>query len=222
MPRKGKVIAGITKIGDFPFDPVLAIKFSYILDYMVVGFMEPCRYGEGCKVDYTKGKEWYELFKKVHPFPDTVKVDMFVTDDSTYILEQLVRRLDHVKPDIVLECEADASFDYDNGFFNELDEFIESGADSWYMKAENVTVDDDRMPPLTLCEHQRAAKWWSGLTYDFDNYPGFCVTLYEGYPDRERKVYRGKTKLLHFPLFNEKLREEKQKTIGDLSLWQMA
>ena len=222
MPRKGKVVAGITRIADFPFNPIMAIKLSYFCDHLVLGFDAQGGYGKSNGTDYIDGKTWYNLFKKVNPFPKSCTVDMFLTkatanprvanDWSMSYLEELLRRLDDVKPDILLECEADACFS--DGFEQELDEFIESGRHVWLMDAMSVSEGDRWVPEAVWCEHQRAAKWWPGITYNWPGGVGFCISKHEADPG-ERTVFRGKTVLWHFPFFTKKMEEERKRQYGD-------
>lgn len=207
--NKNYLVAGLTRIADFPINPVMALNFSHYLDYLVLGFDTTGGYSKYVENQFITAKAWYELFKTINPFDKNVKVDLF--ESKTYagsrnlgdhFLEEMLRRLDDVKPDIVLECEADASFDYEHGFLEDLEEFACGEYDVMLMQARTMAVDGRFVAEFPLCEHCRAYKWFEGVTYCGGN--GFCQPCYTG---REMRIYRAKTKLLHFPVYTREMEE---------------
>ncbi len=213
-------IAGITRIADFPFNPIMAIKFSQYVDHLVLGFDTAGGYGAFNGTQYINGATWYELFKRVVPFPSSVTVDMFLANtpagsrhgirQGTYFNEELLRRLDTVKPDIVLECEADAHFDYGSGWEKDLANFIRSGADMWMMHTDTVTIDDRPAPEFPMAAHCRGFRWFKGVSYYGGG--GCCMIKI---PDRKPRKFLGKTRLKHYPIFTKELQQERWAYYGD-------
>lgn len=207
-------IAGITRIADFPFNPVMAIKLSQYVDHLVLGFDAQGGYGKYNGTDYVDGQTWFELFARVNPFPSTVTADMFLckTNAGThrrgyYFNEELLRRLDSVRPDYVLECEADAHFD--SGFEKDLARFVESGRDMLLMNCDTVTADGRAVPEFPIAAHCRAYKWAEGVTYS-----GAGGCCYVKYLDKRPTYFRAKTRLQHYPIFTRKLEKERWKYYG--------
>jgi len=224
VPKRSNIkIAGITRIADMPFNPVMAIKLSYYVDHLVLGFDSQGGYGRFNDTNYIDGATWLEIFKRVHPFPDTCTVDMFLTNTiagyrrghvkkkgvNYYFLQELLNRLDRVKPDIVLECEADAHYDYTNGFLDDLEDFINSDCDYWMMATDTETIDGREVPWCPKAPHCRAYKWYPGIEYS----GALCRVVPEN--GEAPKIFRGKTNLKHYHLFTKKVEHERYRYYGE-------
>jgi hypothetical protein len=210
-------VAGITRVADHPMNPIMAINFSYHVDHLVLGF-DGFKGYHGCHDSGMVGKEWYEFFKQIRPFPSSVTVDMFITETRAggrhlgdHYLEELLRRLDDVKPDVVLEIEADATMKFDKLWYDEFQEFVMGDFDLWLMRCENLVSDGREVPQFPVCEHCRAYKWFEGVSYDHGG--GFCRP---GLPKGKDKwkIYRGKSMLQHYAIFTLRLQEERWQYYG--------
>jgi hypothetical protein len=205
--RCGRVIAGITRIADFPLAPLMAIEFSKYLDYLVIGFETR----EGYGTQHLSGRDWFNFLNRNNPF--RIPVDMFMCETyagrkylGDHFLEELLRRLDDVKPDVVLECETDAMFG--PGFDDDLNEFLSNDYDSMTMDTEAVT-DDGRWSPDNWCPHMRGYKWHPEVSY---NYGGGCCRV--KLPDQHRN-YHCRSKLQHYPFFTKQLEAERRLYYGE-------
>jgi hypothetical protein len=149
------------------------------------------------------------MLRLLHPFPDSVTIDLLEPNEDQYLynfgLEEMVRRLDDVKPDYVLECESDASFPYGNGFEEDLEEFIEGDYDIWMSRCVSTTVDERYVPEFPISEHCWGYKWRPGINYCGGNTPGFVVPHND--LGRPYKEYHGKSRPYHFPLYTKELEE---------------
>jgi hypothetical protein len=229
VKREDVFIAGITRVADFPFNPVMAIKFAQYVDHLVLAFDGVGGYGRHNGTNYTDGVTWYELFKKVMPFPPTLSVQMYVSQTGAGacamgdgFLEEMLRKLDIIMPDFVLECEADAMFDYGPAFDQDIEGFINSGADLLWMGNTCISGDGREVPDFPIAPHCRGYRWYPGVYYR----DGFCMVMappenptMDGWkerklhrddiPQRVASKYEAKTKLQHFPLFTERLERER-------------
>jgi hypothetical protein len=234
VKREDVFIAGITRIADFPFNPVMAIKFSQYVDYLVLAFDGVGGYGLHNGTSYTDGLTWYEFFKRVKPFPPHVTVDMYVSQTGAGarlmgdgFLEEMLRRLDFVMPDFVLECEADAMFDYGPQFDKDIEGFINSGADMLLMGNKCISSNGRAIPDFPIAVHCRGYRWYPGVYYRH----GFCKVMAErpgatmdGWRERKLHVdlitekipeyYYAESKLQHFPLFTERMERERWEYYG--------
>jgi len=124
-------------------------------------------------------------------------------------MEEMLRRLDPVKPDYVLVPEADEIFP--PNFENEdLKGFIESGADLMVALFDMPTFPERKVPIITQCHHCRGYKWYPGITYNGSK--GFCWPAVDG--ERVYKLYKMKKNVLHFSLFTPTIEEEKARFYG--------
>jgi len=198
------------RLTDFPLSPLLLLDFCKYIDYLVLAF-DP--YGGYTKGKYPSGREWYEAFKLVNPFPPRLKVDMFMAETVPFgggpnWMEEMLRRLDPVKPDYVIVPEADEALP--RNFKKEMKEFIASDADIMVALFEMPTFPEREVPIITWCHHCRAYKWFPGITYTKSR--GFCWIGPDG--DRVYKVHKMKSLVRHFSLFTPTLEKEKVRYYG--------
>ena len=230
VKREDVFIAGITRIADFPFNPVMAIKFAQYVDHLVLAFDGVGGYGLHNGTNYLDGVTWYEFFKRVMPFPPSLSVDMYVSKMGAGgcamgdgFLEEMLRRLDGIMPDIVLECEADAMFDYGPAFDQDIEDFLNSDCDMMFMGNVCPSMDGREIPQFPGAAHCRGYRWYPGVYYR----EGFCQIMapppnptMDGWkervlakdeivPERVPTKHYAKTKLQHYPIFTERLERER-------------
>ena len=212
---KEPIIAGIMQLTEFPLSPVMAINFSNHVNHLVLGF-EPKHpvYGNA---EYVTAEEWHELFKRIKPFPENVTVDMFTNPDyqNQFGNETMLRRLDDIKPDVVLQCDSDTTFDYGNGFEQDFKEFWEGDYDILIFRSKCETVDNRYAPDFPHVDHCRAMKWFPGLTYDGANTGGFCVPHHPDSMGHWKAYYAKYSHEIHLPLYTKKLEDERWKYYGE-------
>ena len=230
-------IAGLVRIADFPFNPVMALNFAKYVDHLVVpfdgtgGYNAPfvgsiqrgtVDYPNVRLVNYVGGEVWHKLFETIDPWPEHCTVDQWLSDQpfhGGHWLEEMIRRLDDVRPDIVVECEADAAMEWGGPWEDDLLRFWESDKEILLTRTKtmcpgidkNNMCDDGRyVPEFPVCEHCRAYKWKEGITYHGGK--GFCVPVYpnsdSGDPVHPTAM-RAKTRMLHYPIFTEDLQEQR-------------
>jgi len=124
----------------------------------------------------------------------------------------MLRRLDDVRPDYVLECESDASFAYGDGFEEDLQNFIEGDYDVWISRCMTAAVDDRYVPEYPISRHAWGYKWRPGISYQGGNSPGFCIPHND--LDREYKFYEGKSFPRHFPLYTQEMEDIRWRLYG--------
>ncbi len=211
-------IAGLTRIADCPVNPILTVNFTRHLDILILAFDNGNGYGRRNNTNHLDGKTWYEFFKKVNPFPKTLHVEYVLSDIkagsgtlSYHYLEELLRKLDVHKPDIVLECESDASFEYDNGFEEDLQGFVDTKCDTMLMKARTMTIDNRPVPQFPVSAHCRGYKWYPNITY----YPrgGLCTPHWPF--ERRKHNFWCKSHLLHFPIYTPEMQKERWDFYGE-------
>jgi len=234
--RKDVFIAGLTRISDMPLGPVMVAKFAQYVDYLVLSFDGSGDYSRYNRTNYIDALTWYELFKRVRPFPNDLPVNMFVSKitcgaqnmNNTW-LEEMLRRLDDVKPDFVLECESDASFDYGPDFDEDVENFINSNADMWIMNNTCPKMEEGRDGPhFPRHGHCRGYRWFPGVYYR----GGFCKIWppdergfvadrwkerpmhVNDVPPTKAKLWTGKTKFQHYCIFSERLERERWEYYG--------
>ena len=201
------------RLTDFPLSPLLLLDFCKYIDHLVLAFDPGRGYTKG---KYPSGREWYEAFKLADPFPRRLKVDMFMAETKHFgggpnWMEEMLRRLDSIKPDYVIVPEADETFP--PNFKNEdLKDFIKSDADIMVGLFEMPTFPKRDVPTITWCHHCRGYKWFPGITYTGSR--GFCWPGHDG--ERIYKVYKMKKFVRHFSLFTPTIERERVRYYGKL------
>jgi len=215
---------------------MMVMNFSLHLDYLVLGVETGKGYAEYNGTSYVDGATWYELFNLLKPWKPGLTVDMFKASTTAgvkhlgdHFLDEMLQRLADVKPDYVLECESDASFEWGRGFEEDLAEFIRGDYDTMYMLATCPTVNGHVSPTYPWTHHCRAYKWYPGIYYRgglckvSPQYPGVKPSdmylqpselplLQDAYD--KYKPYTAKSHLLHLANFTPKLQEERWKFYG--------
>ena len=216
-------VASLMRVADFPLFPVMlnSLCQNPYLTHLVLAFDN-----FGYKKNYQKnlkeykgqnhytidGFEWFSLIRKHFIFPKHLSVDLYKSAvKGVGGLEEMLRRLDRVKPDYVLLQDSDEKFDYENGWNSDFEEFTKSGADVLNFSFFTETDDNRQLPPFPLLPHCKAFKWESDVTFVGSH--GFCEPVYRG--GIIKKPFKGKTKILHFPFFTKSMQEQRITMYGD-------
>tara|TARA_R110000765_G_scaffold49349_1_gene100334 strand:- start:430 stop:1116 length:687 start_codon:yes stop_codon:yes gene_type:complete len=215
-------VAGLMRVADFPLFPVMlnALCLNPYLTHLVLAFDD-----FGYRKNYQKnleqykgenhytinGFEWFSLISENYIFPQKLSVDLYKSEvKGVGGLEEMLRRLDQVKPDYVFLQDSDEKFDYKNGWNSDFEEFTKSGADVWRFSFITATDDKRYLPPFPRAPHCKAFKWSPDVTFRGSH--GFCEPVYSS--GRIKKPFSGKTKILHFPFFTKSMQEQRLTMYG--------
>ena len=216
-------VAALMRVASYPLFPVMLQRLcsNKKLNHLVLSFDS-----HGYNNSYAKnsktydgpdhygisGPEWYSLISKYFVFPDNISVDLYKSDfKGVGGLEDMVRRLDNVRPDYVLLCDTDESFDYENGWYSDFDNFINSKKDIFNVSFSTVTDDDRKLPAFPRLDHCKAFKWKPDVT--FIGTHGFCEPIYKNSTDKKTK-YKSSSKMLHFPFFTKSMQKQRISMYG--------
>ena len=194
------MIAGMMSIGDDPLSVTMAVKLSQLVDYMVI------RYDvlRGRKKDGAGGRWHYELLRRTEPF--AIPVDHCETEvihKAGFVWrEEMLRRLDHVRPEYVICMDADECAG--PNFDKSMEWFKASRCDMLLFRYDMITVDGRAVPQTPKVPHCKAFRWVPGLT--FKGAKGFGRPTFPHKPVTE---ILAKTKMHHYSFFTPEMQEEK-------------
>lgn len=216
-------VAALMRVADYPLFPVMLQRLccNKKITHLVLSFD-----GYGYNNTYKKnsnlyngpnhytinGLEWYSLISKHFIFPDNISVDLYKSDRKGIgHLEDMLRRLDKVRPDYVLLCDTDESFDYENGWYTDFDDFVKSKKDIFNVSFSTMTDDDRHFPAFPKFDHCKGFKWKPDVTYIGSG--GFCEPIYKKSKNKKTK-YKCSTKMLHFPFFTKNMQRQRISMYG--------
>ena len=154
--------------------------------------------------DNFKNFQCYENLKKltnvcrVHNFPDW---------NSWNWREHLLRKLDTVKPDIVIQLDQDEQFE--DSIINEIERFKDSDKLCMMFDYKMVTDDNREVSKYPSLRHCKVFKWREGLT--FHPYAGLALPTQYANTLNEMKdrYWLSYAKVLHYCFFTPEMEKEK-------------
>lgn len=196
-------IAGMMAICDFPIAPLMAIKLSHNVDYLILRYDTK----QGHKRDGIGGKYHYDLLTTLNPF--NIPVDHFISDkgggNSVCFLEELIERVDKYKPDFVFQCDSDEMYPFCNSFWREFDKFAESDCDYMQFDWRMITRDNRKVPLAPTSKHTKIYRWCEGIK--FNGGGGFGKPKFPF--ARKPKIYNAKNMMEHWWTYTPELQKIK-------------
>ena len=148
----------------------------------------------------------YENLKKLPV--DIYRVHDFPNWNSWNWREHLLRKLDTVKPGIVIQLDQDEQFD--SGIIDEIERFYHSDKLCMMFDYRMITDNDRKVAKYPSLRHCKVFKWKEGLT--FHPYAGLALpTQYANtVAEMKNRYWLAETKILHYCFYTPDM--EKAKT----------
>jgi len=164
---RGK-IAGIMSVSWFPFSAEFIEDLSKYVDHLVLYFDLP--HDKGGFGRYEVFDQCLEKIKELNCPVDIVHGEEKWNPWNWR--EKLIRALDKVKPEYVINLDSDEQIDLE--FFNEFKRFTKSNTNTiMMMYAKMVTADGREVKRYPKAKHCKAFKWYPGITYK--KYQGYAI-----------------------------------------------
>ena len=186
-------VAGVMAISDFILAPLMADDLARRCDMVVLRF------------DAINGSK--TVFNKCVAAASFYRIPVYVVRSKERWnrwnwREQMLRRLDSVKPDYVLAPDSDEKFD--QLFDQDFRDFVESGRDIMMFDYVMATMDGRPVPKYPGARHCKAFRWVSGLGYR--PYGGYARPTW---PGRSCVAFNAQTPIHHYCFYSPEMEQWK-------------